>query len=375
MSEGGPLILANPDFGDPAIIAVRGTENAGNSRVSKKEQMQSDQTRVYFQPLPAGRYEARAIKAILPHASVLEQSQATETALKQARGPQILHIATHGFFYDYKEESQWSDASAHSALSPGRRGLVSEGATLFTIQLEATPELKTAEERVRQLEKHGIVGYIVKSEVKGIGVNYRVRAGNFPTQGEARKYGADLQGKGLISEYFVARYHRSKRSVAEVSTITDLRLSKFVATIKDPLLRSGLALAGANQGKSGDDDGVLTALEAADLDLTGTKLVVLSACNTGVGDVKNGEGVQGLRRALVLAGSESQVMSLWPVSDEATKDLMILYYNALEDGKGRSEGLRQVQLRMMHGRKDRQHPFYWAAFIQSGEWANLDGQR
>jgi CHAT domain-containing protein len=103
--------------------------------------------------------------------------------------------------------------------------------------------------------------------------------------------------------------------------------------------------------------------------------VVLSAGDTGVGEVKNGEGVQGLRRALVLAGSESQVISLWPVSDVATKDLMISYYEALKLGKGRSEGLRQVQLQMLRERKDRQHPFYWAVFIQSGEWANLDGQR
>jgi CHAT domain-containing protein len=82
-----------------------------------------------------------------------------------------------------------------------------------------------------------------------------------------------------------------------------------------------------------------------------------------------------LRRALVLAGSESQVMSLWPVSDEATKDLMISYYKTLQQGEERSEGLRRVQLRMLRGRRDQQHPFYWAAFIQSGEWANLDGQR
>jgi CHAT domain-containing protein/Tfp pilus assembly protein PilF len=154
-----------------------------------------------------------------------------------------------------------------------------------------------------------------------------------------------------------------------------LRMSKFAARVKDPLLRSGLALAGANEGKSGDDDGLLTALEAASLYLSGTKLVVLSACDTGVGEVMNGEGVQGLRRALVLAGSESQVMSLWPVSDEATKDLMIQYYKVLQQGEGRSEGLRQVQLRMLQGRKDRRHPFYWAAFIQSGEWANLNGKR
>ena len=106
------------------------------------------------------------------------------------------------------------------------------------------------------------------------------------------------------------------------------------------------------------------------MNLWGTKLVVLSACDTGVGEVKNGEGVYGLRRALVLAGAETQVMSLWPVSDEGTRDLMIGYYTALQAGQGRSEALQQVQ-RQMLARPDRQHPFYWASFIQSGEWASL----
>ncbi len=154
----------------------------------------------------------------------------------------------------------------------------------------------------------------------------------------------------------------------------DLRLGKWVAKVSNPLLRSGLALAGANQGQSGNDDGVLTAMEAASLDLWGTTLVVLSACDTGVGQIKNGDGVYGLRRALVLAGAETQLMSLWPVSDTSTSELMIGYYKALQQGQGRGEALRQVQLQMLQI-KLRQHPFYWASFIQSGEWANLDGRR
>jgi tetratricopeptide (TPR) repeat protein len=144
--------------------------------------------------------------------------------------------------------------------------------------------------------------------------------------------------------------------------------------VDHPLLRSGLALAGANARRSGEDDGILTALEAAGLHLWGTKLVVLSACDTGVGEVKNGEGVYGLRRALVLAGAETQLMSLWPVSDEGTRDLMIGYYQALQAGQGRGAALRQVQ-RQMLAHPDRQHPFYWASFIQSGEWADLEGKR
>ncbi|MCI0491294.1 MAG: tetratricopeptide repeat protein [Blastocatellia bacterium] len=144
--------------------------------------------------------------------------------------------------------------------------------------------------------------------------------------------------------------------------------------IENPLLRSGLGLAGANLKEGEGGDGILTALEAAVLNLWGTKLVVLSACDTGVGEVRRGDGVHGLRRALVLAGSESQVMSLWPVNDEGTRDLMIDYYRALEAGQGRSEALRRVQLKMIASKR-RSHPYYWASFIQSGEWANLDGKR
>ncbi len=143
---------------------------------------------------------------------------------------------------------------------------------------------------------------------------------------------------------------------------------------ENPLLRSGLALAGANQAKSENDDGILTALEASGLNLWGTKLVVLSACDTGLGEVKNGEGVFGLRRAFTLAGTESLMMSLWAVSDYATRELMINYYKNLKLGMGRSDALRKVQLEMLK-KPNRKHPFYWASFIQSGEWANLEGKR
>jgi CHAT domain-containing protein len=134
---------------------------------------------------------------------------------------------------------------------------------------------------------------------------------------------------------------------------------------ENPLLRSGLALAGANKLSSGRDDGILTAMEASGLDLWGTKLVVLSACETGVGKVTNGDGVYGLRRALVIAGAESLVMTLWQVDDEATRDLMAGYYAKLEAGKPRSSALRDIQLSIM-ARDKYAHPYYWASFVPAG---------
>jgi CHAT domain-containing protein len=136
-----------------------------------------------------------------------------------------------------------------------------------------------------------------------------------------------------------------------------------------PLLRSGLALAGAN-ARVGRDDGILTALEVASMDLRGTELVVLSACETGVGEVDAGEGVYGLRRALQIAGARSQVMSLWKVDDAATRDLMIAYYNDLAKGTGRGKALREAQRALLADAK-RRHPYYWAAFIPSGAWGPM----
>lgn len=140
---------------------------------------------------------------------------------------------------------------------------------------------------------------------------------------------------------------------------------------QNPLLRSGLAMAGANRHSNDADDGVLTALEAAGLDLWGTKLVVLSACDTGLGEVRNGDGVYGLRRSFVLAGTQTLVMSLWPVSDYVTRQTMTGYYRNLKLGLGRGEALRRVRLEMLK-HPNRRHPFYWASFIQSGEWSALE---
>jgi CHAT domain-containing protein len=109
--------------------------------------------------------------------------------------------------------------------------------------------------------------------------------------------------------------------------------------LENPMLPSGLALAGANTWLKNKplpreaEDGILTAEDVSGMDLSNTELVVLSACETGLGDVHTGEGVFGLRRAFVLAGAQTLVMSLWKVPDEQTKDLMIDFYNGILAGK------------------------------------------
>jgi len=270
-SKSKSLLVANPMFGavaaEQTVAANQSRKPAAGKNNRRSVTAARNMSDTYFAPLQGTTEEARFIQTLFPDALFLTGTQATETALKQANAPEILHIATHGFFLE--DENSLSDKSAASSSAK-----------------------------------------------------------------------------------------------ANVET-------------ENSLLRSGLALAGANRrgaANSGDDDGILTALEASGLNLWGTKLVVLSACDTGLGEIKNGEGVYGLRRAFTLAGTETLLMSLWSVSDYATRELMTNYYKNLKRGMGRGESLRQTQLEMLR-KKGRTHPFFWAGFIQSGEWANLDGRR
>jgi CHAT domain-containing protein len=153
-----------------------------------------------------------------------------------------------------------------------------------------------------------------------------------------------------------------------------------------PMLLSGLALTDANSApRDGGEDGILTALEVSEMDLSRLELAVMSACETGLGKVAGGEGVLGLQRAFQAAGARSVISSLWCVDDKATQQLMSEFYTAAWDSDkiiSRAESLRAAQLSMLRdgvkrgmAREDdvkkgetRLPPYYWAAFVLSGDW-------
>ncbi len=147
-------------------------------------------------------------------------------------------------------------------------------------------------------------------------------------------------------------YFYPQKSIAhkQSAVVADISMSRL-ALLENPLFRSGMALAGANSVLTNKpvpedvEDGLLTSEDIAQMNLTGTSLVVASACDTGIGDLRNGEGVIGLRRAFILAGTETVVISLWRVSDLATAILMQRFYqNLLQNNKSRQESLREAQL-------------------------------
>lgn len=310
----GPVIVANPQFSSGAEASRKGTRGAD-----------SDDSRIgfmgvfipKFKPLSGTAEEAKSIAGVLADAKIITGKDATESLIKEQKGPAILHIATHGFFLPDEIES-----------SQGKAKAAPQGESI------AEPSAKPGANSSNLANSN--------------------TSGSTNSHLSQTKQTNDSAAKGQRSVIVVARKSQADALRKENS-----------------LLRSGIVLAGANNGTTSDeskDDGILTALEVSGMDLWGTKLVVLSACETGLGDLKQGEGVYGLRRALLIAGAETEVISLWPVSDQATAYLMIDFYKRLLSGGGRMESLRQAQLKLL---KSLNHPYYWAAFIPVGDWKTL----
>lgn len=146
-------------------------------------------------------------------------------------------------------------------------------------------------------------------------------------------------------------------------------------TRENPLLLSGLALAGANRrivARPDEEDGILTAEEVASVNLEGVEWAVLSACDTGLGELKAGEGVFGLRRAFQVAGVRTVIMSLWSVEDRAARQWMLaLYRGRLQRRLDTADAVREASLTVLRDRRAKgqsTHPFFWAGFVAAGDW-------
>jgi CHAT domain-containing protein len=149
------------------------------------------------------------------------------------------------------------------------------------------------------------------------------------------------------------------------------RRSRAAEEWENPMVRCGIALAGANHAaritNAVTEDGLLTGLEASLLNLQGTELVILSACESGAGEVKIGEGVMSLRRAFRIAGAETVLASHWKVSDQATSRLMTEFMRRWRGGEPRSKAWREAQLALLRSEKF-SNPYFWAAFTLTGQW-------
>ena len=174
-----------------------------------------------------------------------------------------------------------------------------------------------------------------------------------------------------IGGFASSRTERSEKRAGSQPKTKEARPS----VAEHPLRLSGLALAGANRRADTEpeaEDGILTAEEISALDLTGVEWAVLSACDTGAGDIQAGEGVLGLRRAFQVAGARTVIMSLWPVEDRSTRRWMELLYRArFEQGRATAEAVREASLELLRERRasgQSSHPFFWAAFVAAGDW-------
>lgn len=243
---------------------------------------------------------------------------------------------------------------------PRKNGLLAIGSPSFDIagnSLPASPlrDAPIACEEFRKLEFHSLPGSA--AEVSDINLTWRrwnrSEAASLITGAEATR-----------SRFLTEASHNRVLHIATHAFVLDQRCGGG-----NPLLHSGLVFAGANQ--SGESS-ILTAQEIASLDLSGVEWAVLSACNTGNGDLQDGEGVLGLERAFRVAGAHSVVMALWPVDDDVTRHYMHeLYVERLGRRTSTADAVWNASRKLLLERRaagKSTHPWYWAGFVGSGSW-------
>jgi len=200
------------------------------------------------------------------------------------------------------------------------------------------------------------------------------------TKTEIEKIDQILKVAGWSSSVYTEE-KASERNLKELKTSTLIHIAThgfFIESADDekqvimsstgqyenPLLLSGLIFSDVTSSLDPNNDGLLTAYEVKNMDFSGTDLVTLSACETGSGEIMNGEGVYGLQRAFLLSGAKNILMSLWKVDDQATQELMVLFYQKILSGQSKTDALRSAQSELM---KKYPEPYFWGSFVLIGK--------
>ncbi len=340
-----PLILADPDFD---------LDNSNPDKTPATSLL--DSLDGVFAPAPGTRYLGEKVATMLGVKPCLGKD-AVATLLTNHKAPRILLIATHGYFSGLKQVGHYWQLIMALLTSPDKADRILKSNQNLLDQ-ELLTQMAEAVTLLQEREQENAAQYLRSITV-------------------------------AITEL--------------LQKLPEDRLSN--APAENPMLRSGLALAGANAWLKGQQlppqvgKGFLFAQEVAGLDLWGNEITVLSACNTAMGDIQVGEGVFGLRRAFAVAGAKTLIMSLWPVPDKATALLMEQFFSNLQAGLGKGEALqtaqnyiRNITVKELHQselgkevleellqhKKDEvkyqeddlplNHPFYWGAWVCQGEY-------
>jgi CHAT domain-containing protein len=285
-----------------------------------------------------------------------------------ATGRGLLALGGASFYDDSLFRSRSKSTASLSAVNPhARRGSSVE--TCGSLQAASFQPLEGTLQEVRALSDIWTSNPVTGSEGTRILVGREANEARFKREAPGSRV-LHLATHGFFLNGTCPAGPSGTRAVGGVAKSGGRPLR-----LDNPLRLAGLALAGANRRASArpdEDEGILTAQEVASLNLEGVEWAVLSACDTGVGEIKAGEGASGLRRAFQVAGARTVIMSLWSVDDQATRDWMrALYEGRFQQKLSTADAVQAANLAMLRARRSTgqsTEPFYWAAFVAVGDW-------